>query len=81
MTGITRFCELDTSSGWVYSKDEELTDFSGFDYLLTGNATGPYGAAHFEQVSAVHTFSHINFRGLKIETKPLVYTMRRVDDA
>ena len=80
MTGITRFCEQDPSSGWRYSKDEKLTDFSAFDYLLTGNATGPFGTARFEQVAVAHSFSRVDFRGFRMETKPLVYTMRRVKE-
>ena len=79
-TGVSRCGER--ASGWSYSKDEALTAdatktspeaFDGFDYVVT-DAPG-FHEQRFQLVEAVHGFDRIDWRGVAIVTKPVLYVL------
>ena len=73
-TGVSRFLE---TPGVIYNKTEDLTDFSGFDYLLTHNVTE--GGDLFEVVRKERCFTGIDWRRGRIVLDNCVYLMRRRD--
>lgn len=73
-TGVSRFLE---TPGVIYNKTEDLTDFSGFDYLLTHNVTE--GGDLFEVVGKERCFTGIDWRRGRIVLDNCVYLMRRRD--
>ncbi|OQS05424.1 dolichyl-P-Man:Man(7)GlcNAc(2)-PP-dolichyl-alpha-1,6-mannosyltransferase [Thraustotheca clavata] len=75
MTGVSRFGEQHPS--WTYSKAEDLTDFSSFDYLL---AELPL-VKGFQPVATIEAFDRIDIRSFRIKYRPAIYVHeRRLDE-
>jgi alpha-1,6-mannosyltransferase len=72
MTGITRFCEKKNAR---YSKEENITNFRNFDYLLNENKI----IEGFEVIGEEIAFDGINFLNLKnfIKLKPKIYIHKK----
>jgi hypothetical protein len=72
MSGVSRFTEL-SSADWTYSKEENLTDFSRFDYLLTEkpNIDG------FEVVDKELGYDGIALQPPFLKLAPKIFIMKR----
>lgn len=79
VSGVSRFGEAwSTSGAWLYSKAEDLRhpeQFTGFDYLLTENAT--MHASTFDVLETVPEFHRLDWHTRTIVTKPRLFIMRR----
>lgn len=71
-TGVSRFLE---APGVIVDKTEELTDFSGFDYLLTHNATE--AGDSFRVVGEERCFAGIEWKRSRMRMDTCVYLMKR----
>lgn len=73
MTGISRFWEL--RSDWTYSKEENLANFSKFNYLLTQN---PLNHTQFEEVYKEDGFEKLNYRNFPhiFDISPKIYILK-----
>ncbi|KAK8816693.1 hypothetical protein WA538_000460 [Blastocystis sp. DL] len=71
-TGVSRFLE---APGVIVDKTEELTDFSGFDYLLTHNATE--AGDGFRVVGEEQCFAGIDWKRGRMRMDTCVYLMKR----
>eukprot|EP00742_Colponemidia_sp_Colp-10_P012652 GILJ01014236.1.p1 GENE.GILJ01014236.1~~GILJ01014236.1.p1 ORF type:complete len:488 (-),score=59.12 GILJ01014236.1:135-1598(-) len=71
MTGISRF--LERSSQWHYSKAENITDFSGFTYLITDKPKMD-GFAHFDSIKGL---KGVRYSRLKIDMEEQLFILKR----
>ena len=70
---VSRFGEM--HSTWRYSKQENLTDFTAFDYLLTSSPSEKNG---FEVVgSPYRVFHRLNWKTATLETKDHTFIMKK----
>lgn len=74
MSGISRFLELPDSE-WSYSKEENLADFSNFDFLISENTT----AREFQVIWSEPGFDHINFKEFPfIQLAPKIHVLKKI---
>ncbi|KDO22510.1 hypothetical protein SPRG_11694, partial [Saprolegnia parasitica CBS 223.65] len=71
MTGVSRFGEQ--YSAWTYSKAEDVTDFSAFDYLVTETLA----REGFSSIAVVEIFDRIDVRRLQLVHRPYIYVLAR----
>ncbi|OQR91028.1 dolichyl-P-Man:Man(7)GlcNAc(2)-PP-dolichyl-alpha-1,6-mannosyltransferase [Achlya hypogyna] len=71
MTGVSRFGEQYPL--WTYSKEEDLRDFSAFDYLVTENPE----RKGFTSVAVVDAFERIDIKGRRLVYRPSIYILQR----
>lgn len=74
MTGISRYGEENIS--WKYFKNENVTDFSGFDYLVSENSTIENFQVIHEQVG----YSSISFNKYipSILLQPKIFVLKNI---
>lgn len=72
-TGVSRYLEI---PGVVYNKTEDLTDFDGFDYLLTHNVTE--AGDHFRVIGKERCFVGIDWKKARIRLDTCVYLMKHL---
>lgn len=77
MTGVSRFWEL--KENWVYSKEENLTNFDQFDFLLS--ETPQNHSQQFEVIWEENGFDKLNLKKFPsiFEISPKIYVLKKKD--